>query len=325
MTRQNKRRVFLTGAGGFVGANLVRALLTKNYEVHILNHNKIIPWRLMEIADQITFHKGDITHYHSLRIIVKNIMPDYIIHLAVYGAYHFQTDLEKIVKVNIVGTENLLRATKEIPYLSFINTGTSSEYGFKPSAMKETDACNPASYYAATKLGATQMCKVFSQIENKPVVTLRLFSVYGPYEEYTRLIPSIMYALRMKKPINLSPGHQRRDFIHIDDVCRAYLKAMKLGLKLQSEIINIGTGKEYTNEEIVHRIFTVTNRSTKINKGTYPSRSWDTLHWRAATDHATEALGFNAHYSIDKGLQKTYSWLARNIQLYQPFYEKNQF
>lgn len=317
MHPQNKRRVFITGASGFVGANLTRALLKNNYSVHILTRTKKLPWRLKGLEKQITAHSGDITDIRSLKKGLQGARPDYIIHLAVYGAYHFQNELDKIVQVNIEGTKNLLEASKDIPYKCFINTGSSSEYGYKDTPMKENDFCAPESYYAATKLGATHLCKVFANLNNKPIVTLRLFSVYGPYEESTRLVPAVMKALITKGTIKLAPGKQRRDFIYIEDVCNAYIKALNLGVKLQGEICNLGTGIEYTNDELVKSLFTVANKKTQIDKGAYPKRSWDTQHWKADISHTTKILGWEPNYAIDKGLASTYSWFEKNIKLYQ--------
>lgn len=311
-----KRNVFVTGAGGFVGANIVRTLLAKNYSVHILNHSPKISWRLQEIKEKISIHQGDLTEKKSLRSILKNLNPDYIIHLAAYGAYSFQTELEKIISVNIEGTKNLLEASKDIPYKCFINTGSSSEYGFKNKPMRETDFCDPVSFYAATKLGTTALCKVFAQINNKPIVTFRLFSVYGPYEEPARFIPAIMKGLLTKNTIKLTPGKQRRDFIYINDVSNAYISALSLGKKIQGEIFNIGTGKEYTNDEVVQTLFKATGQKTKIDKGGYQKRSWDTPHWKADISKTKKLLGWKPTYTIDKGLLNTYSWFEKNSQFY---------
>jgi len=317
MPSKNKSSVFITGANGFVGASLTRALIKQNYSVHILNHSQTLSWRLKKIKEKITIHKGDVTDFQTLKKIVKKVNPDYIIHLATYGAYHFQTELDKIVETNIIGTKNLLEASKDIPYKSFINTGSSSEYGYKGIPIRENDFCDPVSYYAATKLAATNLCKVFSQINNKPIVTFRLFSVYGPYEAPTRLVPAVIKALIKNEIIKLSPGSQRRDFIYVDDVCNAYLIALKLGNELQGEICNIGTGIEYTNDELVKKLFNVVNRKTVVKKGAYPKRNWDTPHWKTDTTRMNMLLQWEPAYSLDKGLASTYSWFEENLALYQ--------
>lgn len=315
-----KSKVFITGAGGFVGANLTRSLIKNNYSVHILNHSKNLSWRLSEISKLIHVHNGDITKFKSLRNVLNNVQPDYIIHLATYGAYHYQNELEKIINVNITGTKNLLESSKNIPYKCFINTGSSSEYGFKIKPMREKDCCDPVSYYGVTKLAATHICKVFAEINNKPIVTFRLFSVYGDYEEPGRFIPTIMKALKYKKAINLTPGDQRRDFIYIEDVANAFMQALKLGQKIKGEILNLGTAKEYTNDEVVDALFKVTNKITDVIKGTYPKRFWDTPHWCAEISHIYKKLNWKPEFTLDQGLQSTYTWFERDFSKYSNIY-----
>lgn len=317
MNRGKKSSVFITGASGFVGANIVRALLKNNYDVHILSRTKKVSWRLKDISQFLTIHTGDIINLASLKKIFSTTQFDYIIHLAAYGAYHYQMELDKIMQVNLEGTKNLLEASMGTAYKCFINTGSSSEYGFKAKPMKENDSCNPVSYYAVTKLAATHLCKVFAELHNKPIATFRLFSVYGPYEEPTRFIPTITTSLIAKRPIKLTPGNQRRDFIYIDDVSDAYLRALSLGKKVQGETYNIGTGKEYSNDEIVKRLFASTKSSTKVKKGAYPKRSWDTPHWRADISRTKKMLGWKPMHSLDNGLKKNYSWFQQNVTFYQ--------
>lgn len=312
----NKRSIFITGASGFIGANLIRKLLKEDADVHILIRTKKIPWRLKEISDYITIHNGDLTNFSSLKKALIKAQPIYIIHLAAYGAYHFQTELNKITSVNIDGTKNLLEASRDIPYKCFINTGSSSEYGFNNKPMRENDFCDPISYYGATKLAATQICKVFAQINNKSIVTFRLFSAYGPYEEPSRFIPTIVKSLIKREEIKITPGSQRRDFTYVDDISDAFLKALVLGKKIQGEIINLGTGKEYANDEIVENLFHLVNKKTRIKKGGYPKRAWDSLHWSADISKAKKILNWQPQYDINQGLLDTYSWIRDNIKFY---------
>ncbi len=316
MNQRNKSSVFVTGASGFVGANIVRKLLSKKYDVHILSRTKKLSRRLKDIENLVTIHNADITYFPQLKNVLSKINPDYIIHLAAYGAYHYQDELEKIAQINIEGTRNLLEASKNIPYKCFINTGTSSEYGFKNRPMKEADSCNPVSYYAATKLATTHICKIFASLNNKPIATFRLFSVYGPYEEPTRFIPTITKAIIKNEFINLTSGNQRRDFIYIDDVTDAYMSALSLGKKIQGEVFNIGTGVEHTNDEVVKTLFKSVERITRIEKGAYPKRTWDAPHWRADISHTKKLLKWQPLYSLDKGLKKNYSWFQKNLDLY---------
>lgn len=316
MISKNKRSVFITGAGGFIGANLTRRLIEHNYDIHVLAQTKKISWRLEDIAKFITIHIGDITDFSFLKKSLAKIKPKYIVHLATYGSYPFQEEMDKIVKVNIEGTKNLLEASKDIPYECFINTGSSSEYGFKEKPMREDDFCDPVSFYAVTKLAATQLCKVFANINDKPIISLRLFSVYGPYEEPTRLIPIIIKLLILKRPIKLTAGNQRRDFVYVDDVTNAFIKALELGNKAKGKILNVGTGIEHSNYDVVGQLFQVTNKKTRVVKGAYPKRYWDTLHWKADISNTKKILNWNPEHSLTKGLHATYSWFEKNLSLY---------
>lgn len=310
-------RIFITGANGFVGANILRHVIKQHYDVHILHQRESLGWRIEELRNHITIHKGSITNFSALKKIITTIQPDYIIHLATFGAYAHQQDLDKIVSVNINGIKNLLEASKEVHYKAFINTGSSSEYGFKSDPMKETDFCDPVSFYAVTKLGQTNLCKVFAKTYNKPIITLRLFSVYGQFEEPTRFIPTIINSLIHKVPIQITPGNQRRDFIHVDDVVIAFMKALRKAEEYKGEIFNVGSGKEMTNDEIVKTLFSVTKKETEIDKGGYPKRMWDTAHWVADISKSQNLLKWKPTFQIEEGLKNTYSWIQKNIQYYQ--------
>ncbi len=310
------KKVFITGASGFIGANVTRSFIKKGYDVHLLlkSHKNI--WRLQDILPSVTIHNGSIVNFSQLKKILEKVQPDYILHLAANGAYSTQNDLQKIIKINIEGIKNLLLATKDIQYECFINTGSSSEYGIKNSAMKETDSCEPISYYAATKLTATHLCKIFAKTYHKPIVTLRLFSVYGYYEEPTRFITTILKNLYTKQPIKLTPGNQRRDFIFIDDVIDAYHAVIRNRKKFEGEIFNIGTGEQFTNDEVVEKLFKNTKEATSIKKGSFPSRSWDTSYWVADMTKTKELLNWSPKISLDQGLLLNWKWFSKNFQYY---------
>ena len=310
-TTSHQERILVVGGGGFVGANLTRKLIGLGYEVHLIWKLSSNPWRLNDIKKQIKFHIVDIQNKKKLTTLIKKIYPVAIFHLASHNAYRNQEDIEKIINVSINGTLNLLLASKDIPYKVFVNTGSSSEYGFKRKPMKESDFLEPISFYAAAKAGQTFLCQAFAFQYNKPIVTLRPFSVYGQYEQNDRFIPTIIRAVIEKKPINLTGGKQRRDFIYIDDMVNAYIKLLKHGKKLKGRILNIGTGKQYTNDEVVKALFKVTGQSVPINKGEFPKRIWDSPHWVADISKAKKLLNWTPAYSLEKGLTKTYNWFTK--------------
>lgn len=310
------KSVLITGGAGFIGANLTRKLLAEKYEVHLLIQKSTDLWRLKSITAKIHLAPIELHNLSQLTKTVKKIQPTAIFHLAAYGGSSSQTDMQKIIDTNIQGTANLLLAAKEIPYTLFVNTGSSSEYGFKAKPMKENDSLEPASFYAATKAGSTYLCQVFAREYNKPIVTIRPFSVYGPYEAKNRFIATIVRSLITNQPIYLTPGTTRHDFIYIDDIIDAYMAAIKNAHRISGKVINIGTGNEYTNDEVVKALFALTKKHVPVAKGKYPSRGWDTPHWRANIFLAKKLLGWTPHYTLKQGLRQTYNWYNENLILY---------
>lgn len=308
--RQNQsKKVFITGGNGFIGANLTKFLKSKNYKVSVLVKKNSNLWSLKEIIKNTTIYKADITNKKELERIMKKVNPDYIIHLASYGNSSNENDFKKIIDVNISGLINLLMASQSINYKKFIIAGSSSEYGFKEKPMTETDYLYPNSYYSAAKGSATLLAQSYALKENKPIVILRPFSVYGPFEENNRFIPTVIKKALNKEKILVTKEEVKRDFIFIDDVVSAFYKTMKTRLN-KGEIINIGTGKQYSNKQVVRKIEKILNLKLKL--GTFPKRAWDTNNWVANNQKAKKMLKWSPKFSIEEGLKKTIEWYKNN-------------
>lgn len=304
-----KRSVALViGGGGFIGANLVRRLLKERCDVHLTMRRTTDLFRIRDIKNHLTLHAVSLNNSRDLSLIMQKLNPSLIFHLAAHGSNSYETDVREIVETNVTGTLNLLLASRDVPYEAFINTGTSSEYGFKSTPMRESDLLEPVSFYAAAKASTTLLASVFAKMYQKPIVTLRPFSVYGSFEDPRRFIPTIVRNLIKGNPIQLTAGTQRRDFIYIDDVVEAYMKVAMLANKLQGKILNLGTGKQYANDEVVRTLFRVTGKRVPIEKGAYPKRVWDTPHWVADMSQTKRLLGWRPKYSLEEGLRKTYEW-----------------
>ena len=136
------KRTFVTGAGGFVGANLARRLLRDGNEVHVMLHEPNA-WRLDEIAKDLRVHLGDLRNAEQLTRTIETVRPEWIFHLAAYGAYSWQTELSTMIETNITGTANLLNACLTINFAAFVNAGSSSEYGLKDHALRRLSFLNP--------------------------------------------------------------------------------------------------------------------------------------------------------------------------------------
>ncbi|MCL5072241.1 MAG: NAD-dependent epimerase/dehydratase family protein [Actinobacteria bacterium] len=304
----SKKNILITGAAGFIGANLVRKLIGGN-NIHIFVKKSTNLWRLKDILHEVKIHHISLDNLKQIKQAVKRIQPQIIYHLAAHGSYPQQKDSIAMIKTNIFGTANLISALDQISYICFINTGSSSEYGFKSKPMKEIDILTPESFYAATKATTTYLCQVFAKSRHKPIITARPFSVYGPYEEPTRLIPTVVKNFILSKPVLLTPKKVRRDFIYIDDFIDFYLQVpRKINRNIYGEVFNVGTGKQHSNEEIVNIVSKILKKKVIIRKNAYKNRSWDSDYWVANVEKAKKTICWKPNNTLLQGLTKTVNW-----------------
>lgn len=300
--------ILVTGGSGFIGTNLVRKLLEKQVDIHVIVRPESNLWRLEPLIPHIFLHKVDLENFEVLQKIIKQISPSVIFHLAAHGVSSLHNDNCKILTSNVFGTFNLLRATKDIDYESFIHVGGSSEYGKKNAPMSEKDVLEPMTFYGLSKACASLLSQQFAFEQIKPITILRPFSVYGPYESPIRLIPTAFEAAIKGKTLKLtSPGFSR-DYIFVEDVVEACLLSWEK--KITREIINIGTGVQTTNEKVVELIEKITGEKINIQVGTYPPRLSDKPNWVADITKAKELLKWKPRYSIKQGLEKTCSQIC---------------
>lgn len=312
-----KEKVLVTGAAGFVGANLVRGLLKENkYEIHILTRKNTNLWRLKDIYSNIIDHKVDILDRERLLEIIKEINPKKICHLAIYGGYPFQKDDKKIIDTNFTGTINLLDALNTIDYDCFINTGSSSEYGEKKEPMKESDVCEPNTVYGVAKTASTMYCNYIANSENKNIGTLRLFSIYGDYEEKGRLVTTLFTDLINQKDVKLGNPNAVRDFVYVEDVVNAYKLILENPQKLKGKIYNICSNKQTSVKEMAEKIKLISHSEKKLNFSTLAGRSFDTKVWVGNNNLFRKDYGWKP-LSLEEGLKKASQWFKENIDLYE--------
>lgn len=310
--------VFLTGATGFVGANLAIRLAEQGDDVHILARPSSRLWRLENSLKSLHIHDVDLMDAPALTALLAKIRPKTVFHLAVYGAYPYQKDARKILETSIFGTLNLLEASKKADVGVMINTGTSSEYGSKDHPMSELEQLGPNSSYAVAKAAQTLLCQDFAKREELPVITARLFSVYGPFEEPTRLVPTIIRKALKNEDLPLADPNTARDFIFTADVVDAYL-ALRDRADLSGEVLNLGSGRQTSLRDIVETTLALTGSTSKPLWGAYPPRPFDTATWVADMSHMQTKTGFTARTSLKDGLEQTISWLKPHLNFYESY------
>jgi nucleoside-diphosphate-sugar epimerase len=302
------RRTLVTGAAGFVGANLVRALLQRGAEVHGLVQEQTDCWRLAEIESRVQLHRGDLLNKESLSRALAEARPTAVFHLGIYGAYPArQMGPEKILSTAVIGTLNLLAAAKEAGAEVVVNAGSSSEYGRKDHPMREDETVEPNTYYGVGKAAQTMLGQYFSAAEGLPVITLRLFSVYGPFENPGRLLPTLIARALLSQHIELAAPSIARDFVYVADVVEAFLAAAEKP-ELSREIINVGSGTQYTLKDAFDAVIAATKSSSKAKSNTYPARPFDTTTWVADTTKLKTLLGLSPRYSLKQGVADMVKW-----------------
>jgi UDP-glucose 4-epimerase len=306
------KRVLITGATGFVGANLSRRLLYDGHEIHLLVRPDHITWRLEAIRPHVCLHKVDLQNASMLTQVITQIRPDWVFHLAAYGAYSSQVEIGRIIQTNFIGTVNLVEACLKTGFDVFINTGSSSEYGFKDYPPSEKDWLEPNSHYAVSKASATLYCRYIAQSCGVHLPTLRLYSVYGPYEEPTRLLPTlILKGMQGQFPPLVNP-EIARDFIYVDDVEEVYLLAAIQPKQEVGAVYNVGTGIQTPLWKIVEMARQMFKISAEPIWGSMPNRHWDTKVWVANNNKIKAELGWEPRHTLEQGFGQMVNWFYDN-------------
>jgi len=319
--KSRQERVLVTGATGFVGANLVRRLVDEDYEIYILIRKTSKKWRLLDVLPKLNDCTVDLLEFEKLKRIIEEIKPEIIFHLAtagIYGGWHLPE--RQLIETNFLGTVNLINACNSIDYKCFVNTGSSSEYGHKKISMKETDVCEPINMYGITKCAATLYGNLIAKRDNKPIITLRLFSPFGPYDDKSRLITYAVINALQNNDLNLANPMAVRDYIYVEDVLDLYIKSIEKSNELKGEVFNVGSGSQASIAYVVNEIIELTNSKSNVKWGAVQPRKSDTEKWEADIKKTSKFFNWKPIYDIDKGLKKTIFWFRNNLNLYNKKY-----
>jgi UDP-glucose 4-epimerase len=299
-------RCLVTGAAGFVGANLVRRLIDDGHDVSAILQPLTDTGRLDSLTD-LRRLEGDIADRGDVERAFTCARPEWIFHLAAHGAYSFQTDVVAMARSNVVGTATILAAAERHGCTVLLNTGTSSEYGDRDHAPREDEPPQPNSDYAATKAAATWLCQR-ARSRGVPVTTLRLYSAYGPFEEERRLIPTLVRAALAGTWPPLASPTVVRDYVYVGDVIDAYIAAASSPHR--STVYNVASGIQTSLAELVSTATKCFSIRAKPEWGGYPERLWDTRVWVGDPALIQAELGWAASTSLSDGLTRTAVWLA---------------
>lgn len=298
-----------------MGAYLARRLLNVGCKVHLLVRHGYKPWRIESILGEIAIHEVEFLKLNELSGLIIEIRPDVVFHLAAYGAYANQNDIFEAMRTNYLATINIVQSAIQAKCPVLVNTGSSSEYGFKIQAPTEEEFVEPNSNYAATKAAATIYCQFSARTNDIYIPTLRLYSVYGPYEEPTRLIPKLVALGKQNELPKLSNPTTARDFIYIDDVADAYLAIASWRGADRGAIFNVGTGIQTCLKDLTSLSRKVMKISAEPVWGEYGSRLWDSANWVCNYSKISKETGWTPKTSLEQGLELTSTWFDVNTSM----------
>lgn len=308
-------RVLITGATGFVGACLTRRLLELGHEIHIFVRPESNRWRIADIVQGLTLHNVDLRDAQVVEQAVIAIKPECVFHMATYGGFSFQQKVESIYAANFLGTVNLVHACEKTGFECFVNTGSSSEYGLKSQAMMESDLLEPLGDYAVSKAAATLFCLSEATQKNLPIINLRIFSPYGPWDDPKRLIPYVMSTLLNEKAPVLSNPVSVRDYIFIDDIIDAYLAVLGAAI-VPGAIYNVGSGRQTSIGNVVTKIVTMIGDDVLPIWGARGMQRPEPAKWEADISALVSHCNWQPVVSLDDGLQRTIEWMKENLSSY---------
>jgi len=263
-------KIFITGTTGFLGKSL-KEHFEKTHEV-------------------IEYTRGT-----DIFMMLEVSKPDLIINCA--GEIY---DTNRMYRTNVDLVEAILEWVKRNPTTRMIQIGSSSEYGPVARPTCEVDPINPQNVYEATKGAATLMCQGYSRQFNLDICVARIYSGYGPYERERRLFPRLYKAFFHNVPMKLYDGVH--DFIYIDDFVRGIDMLIREPWP-RGEIVNFGTGIQYTNHAVLQMWEKVTGRTAPVEYIHEFMQAHDTKFWCCDTSYAKMQYRFVAEYSLEDGIR----------------------
>jgi UDP-glucose 4-epimerase len=305
-------KALVTGGGGFIGSNVVRALLERGDEVRVLdNFSTGSRTNLAGLENDVQLVEGDLRSYERVHAAVRGA--EVVFHQgALPSVPRSVQDPLTTTAVNIEGTLNVLLAARDEGVRRIVNASSSSVYGNTGELPRvETQAPDPISPYAVAKLAAERFCTSFSRVYGMEIVSLRYFNVFGPYQDptsqYAAVVPRFIRSIADGEAVTIyGDGEQSRDFTFVDNVVAANLLAAD-AVDVGGEILNVATGGSFTVNALASAIGQLLGR--QVEKIHEPVREADVLASWADIGEARRLLGFEPSVAFDDGLRRTADYL----------------
>ena len=299
------KKILITGATGFIGYHLAKYCLKLNWSVTSISTKKPIKTRKLKNVEYLIcdlYNKNKLNKKLSLDF-------DYVVNLAGYVDH---SNRDRIIKSHYIGCKNLSTILLKTKIKKFIQVGSSIEYGKirSPQLENKNNKQRTFSAYGEAKLKSTKFLLNLSKKFNFPVTVIRLYLVYGPYQDINRVIPiTILNSLKNKK-FNCSLGTQLRDFTYIEDVIIGIIKILKSN-KSSGEIFNIGTGKPVQIKQVIKKICKIIGKGKPIF-GKINFRSDEIVKLYPNINKIQKVINWKPKIKLNNGLSKTINYYKKN-------------
>jgi UDP-glucose 4-epimerase len=304
------QRILITGVAGFVGSNLAKYLLDSGYDV--IGIDNLSAGTEKNVDARVEFHKRDILDFEIYPLFAKL---DGVFHLAAKTSL---TDcLAKPLEaasINVLGTLNVIEAARKAGVPKFVYADTSAEYEGIAEFPTREDKVRPIGIYAASKHGGATFCDSYRELYKMNVTMVRYFNVYGPAQDWRRVVPPVMSAfiirmLKGERPIIYGNGEKRRDFIYVDDV-NALHRMILEDPRSAGRVFNVGTGTNHSVNEIYHAVETLLKTGlSPLYKPDLPGEAQVTL----ADISSARDLGWMPRVELQEGLRRSIRYIQEKV------------
>ena len=331
-------RLLVTGGAGFIGSAFIRLALAGEGASGILNLDKLTYAGNLENLEAVAgdpryrFVRGDICDAALVGRALDEFRPDAIVHFAAES--HVDRAIlspEPVIETNLRGTFTLLEAAREHGIGRFLQVSTDEVYGSLAAPLEagEEFPLRPSSPYSATKAGADLLALSYFATYKLPVVVTRASNNYGPYQFPEKLVPlTISNALEGRPLPVYGDGLQVRDWLYVDDHCRAVAALLESGR--DGEIYNIGGNRSLANLDVVRQILSATGVSEELIEYV-TDRPGHARRYALSSQKTLAATGWRPEVGFEEGLSRTVAWYRANAGwiervksgAYQSYYERN--
>lgn len=310
-------KVMVTGGGGFIPSHLVKRLLNCEARVSVLTkYNSVFDnIRLSNMWNDIEICEGDLRNLDSLKQIEK-IKPEIIYHMAAYNHVGDSfLHVSETLNCNSNASANIFECYKG--YEKFIYMSTSEVYGFQKTVpFRESMIPFPISPYAVGKYSGELYAKMIYHVYNLPVVVLRPFNTFGPYQSPRAIVGEIIIKCLKGTDIVATEGKQTREFNYVENIVDGLIAASE-SQNLNGEVINISSGSEISIKDLILLVHKLSGSTSELKIGALPYRP--TEIWRMCGDNtkAKKLLQWHPKISFEEGLKKTIQWYREYLDLFE--------